>query len=47
MGLDMMDLGSVVIVSPPDISDPEGKAITMLVEEVERRTRIRWTRSST
>ena len=42
----VIDLTSAVVVHPPDLSGPGGKAIDMLVEEVEKRSRIRWTRSS-
>jgi hypothetical protein len=38
----MLDLGRAVVVAPPGLSGPERKAVTMLVEEVARRTRIRW-----
>ena len=38
----LIDLNEAVAVFPPDLSGPEEKAITMLVEEVEKRTRIRW-----
>jgi hypothetical protein len=40
--LDLLDMKGAVVVSPPGLSGPEEKAITMLVEEVERRTHIRW-----
>lgn len=38
----MLDLGRAVVVAPPGLSGPERKAVTMLVEEVAKRTRIRW-----
>jgi hypothetical protein len=34
-----------VIVTPPGLSKPETKAVTMLVEEVEKRTQVRWRRA--
>lgn len=37
-----LDLKSAVVVSPPNLSGPEKKAVTMLVEEVEKRTLVRW-----
>ncbi len=36
-----MDLGKCVVVTPPQLSGPEKKAIQVLVEEVEKRTQIR------
>jgi len=39
---EVIDLSKAIVVSPPDLSDPEQKAVHMLVEEVEKRTRIRW-----
>lgn len=36
-----IDFGKAVIVSPPALSGPEKKAVTMLVEEIEKRTQIR------
>src|SRR5439155_26466101 len=41
-----LDLSKAVVVSPENVSGPEKKAVTMLVEEVEKRTQIRWERSS-
>src|SRR5215469_3295379 len=38
----MIDLSQAVVVVPPDLSNPETKAVTMLVEEVLKRTQIRW-----
>lgn len=38
-----MDLTQVVVVTPPKITGPAKKAITVLIEEVEKRSRIRWT----
>ncbi len=37
-----MDLRNAVVVSPPDLSGSEKKAVAMLVEEVEKRTHLRW-----
>ncbi len=37
-----LDLKTGVIVSPSDLSGREKKAVMMLVEEVEKRTRVRW-----
>jgi hypothetical protein len=37
-----LDLSNAVVVFPSNLSGPERKAVTMLVEEVEKRTRIRW-----
>src|SRR5882762_4932815 len=37
-----LDLKDAVVVSASQLSGPEQKAISMLVEEVEKRTRVRW-----
>lgn len=37
-----LDLGKAVIVAPAELSGPERKAVQVLVEEVEKRTLIRW-----
>ncbi len=37
-----MDLSDAVVVAPPTLSGPESKAVTLLVEEVEKRTQIFW-----
>jgi len=42
-----LDLTGATIVGAPDLSGPERQAVIMLVDEVERRTRIRWPVSST
>ncbi len=42
-----IDLSHAIVVVPPDLSDRERKAVTMLVEEVETRTGIRWACGST
>ncbi len=39
-----LDLGRAVVVSAPDISNRQKQAVTMLVEEVEKRTGICWPR---
>src|SRR5581483_5187534 len=39
-----IDLTSAVVFAPADFSGPENKAVQMLIEEVERRTQIRWQR---
>src|SRR6266481_5757718 len=41
-----LDLSKAVVVFPVNLSRPEEKAVTMLVEEVDKRTRIRWERGS-
>ncbi len=41
-----LDLSKAVVVSLENVSGLEKKAVTMLVEEVEKRTQIRWERSS-
>src|SRR5262249_43099919 len=35
-------LSQAVVFTPPNLSGPEGKAVALLVEEVEKRTQIRW-----
>jgi hypothetical protein len=42
-----MDLTNAVIVAPTNFSGPENKAVQMLIEEVERRTQLRWERKAT
>lgn len=37
-----LELQRAVVFSPGTLSSPERKAVTMLVEEVEKRTQIRW-----
>ena len=37
-----LSLTTAVVVCPEDFSGPESKAVGMLVEEVEKRTQIRW-----
>src|SRR6266550_9194974 len=41
-----LDLSKAVVVSPENLSGPEKKAVTLLVEEVDKRTQIRWERAS-
>jgi hypothetical protein len=37
-----LDLTGATVVCPPDLSGPEQKAVAMLVEEVAKRTQVRW-----
>ena len=37
-----LDLTNATVVSPPGFSAPEAKAVTLLLEEVEKRSGIRW-----
>lgn len=37
-----VDLTRAVVVTPPDLKNPEAKAIQVLIEEVEKRTGLRW-----
>ncbi len=39
-----IDLTGAVVVAPADLSGPENKAAQMLIEEVEKRTQVRWRR---
>ena len=39
-----LDLSRAVVVAPADFSGPENKAAQMLIEEVEKRTQLRWLR---
>ncbi len=39
-----IDLTRAVVVAPADFSGPENKAVQMLIEEVEKRTQLRWPR---
>jgi len=41
-----IDLTRAVIVAQTDFSGPEGKAVQMLIEEVERRSQLRWLRAN-
>lgn len=40
-----IDLTQTVIVAPSTLSGPENKAVQMLIEEVEKRSNIRWQRA--
>ena len=42
-----LDLSQASVVSPPDLSGPPKKAVAMLIEEVDKRTQIRWVNVST
>src|SRR5262249_47906922 len=42
-----VDLGKAVVVSPGNLSKQEKKAVTLLLEEVQKRTLIRWEIAST
>src|SRR5437763_7996814 len=42
----VVDLTRAVIVTPPDLSGPEKKAVAMLADEVEKRTQLRWRQES-
>lgn len=39
-----IDLTRAAVVAPADFSGPENKAVQMLIEEVEKRTQLRWPR---
>ena len=41
-----LDLTHAVVVAPSTLSRPESKAVSLLIEEIEKRTQIRLTRSS-
>jgi hypothetical protein len=38
----MLDITGAVVVTAPDLSGPERKTVGMLVDEVEKRTSVRW-----
>ncbi len=38
-----IDLTHAVVLTPPDISGPQRKAVDLLLDEVEHRSRLRWT----
>src|SRR6266496_4551800 len=42
----VVDLNNAILVSASDAPSPERKAIQMLVEEVAKRTRLRWARET-
>ena len=37
-----LELSQAVLVTPADLSGPERKAVAMLLDEVEHRSRLRW-----
>src|SRR5438270_12661119 len=37
-----LDLNNAVVVTPANLSGPEKKAVAMLLDEVQKRTQIRW-----
>jgi len=37
-----LDLKDAIVVAPSDLSGPEKRAVSMLIDEVEKRTRVRW-----
>src|SRR5205085_2515469 len=39
-----IDLTKAVVIASSQLTGPENKAVQMLIEEVERRTQIRWER---
>jgi hypothetical protein len=41
-----LDLTKAMVVVPQNMSGPEKKAVTMLIEEVDKRTEIRWERAA-
>ncbi len=41
-----LDLAGATVVTPPQLSRPEQKAIAMLIDEVERRSQVRWSVST-
>lgn len=43
----MLDVTSAVVLHPTNMAKSENKAVAMLVEEVEKRTRIRWPTTTT
>jgi len=42
-----LDLSNATILAPENVSGPEKKAVMMLIEEVEKRTQLRWKISTT
>ena len=40
-----VDLRQAVVVAPADLSEPEKKAVGLLLDEVDKRSQIRWQRS--
>src|SRR6267142_2801241 len=43
----VIDLSRAVVIAPSRLTGPESNAVRMLIEEVEKRTQVRWTRSTT
>src|SRR5258705_12492546 len=43
----LVELSQSVVVAPARMSGQESNAVRMLIEEVEKRTQVRWTRSTT
>ncbi len=41
----VLDITTAVVVSPPNLSGLEQKAVSMLVDEAEKRTQVRWRRA--
>src|SRR5438132_10181073 len=41
-----LDLGNAIVITPPNLSVPEKKAVSMLLDEVQKRTQIRWATAS-
>src|ERR1051326_1467438 len=41
-----LELSKALVVVPDNLSGPEKKTVTMLLEEVEKRTQIRWERTA-
>jgi hypothetical protein len=41
-----LELKDAVVLTPPNLSQPERKAVTMLLDEVEKRTHFRWQETS-
>ena len=38
----VIDLTNASVLTPPGLSGPEQKAVQMLIEEVEKHSRVRW-----
>ncbi|MBI4873704.1 MAG: hypothetical protein HY822_03610 [Acidobacteria bacterium] len=45
--LEAADLTRAVVVTPADLTGPERKAVALLVDAVEQRTRVRWEQTTT
>ncbi len=46
LGQSDLDLTRAVVVAPATFTGPENKAVQLLIEEVERRTQLRWPRAN-